>query len=907
MADFGLRKAVWQGVKRAKVARPGLDDVLKEATPAAPKVAPPVIDSPLPALETGPAILDVAAPDVARPTAKVAPPASPPPVAPKVPDVPPADLGEEAGRLSRIKLGDYDLGPSYQTNFDTITTTDDVKAVIADTAARNAGRIEEARRGVITNEQLKALAADLDVQEDVVRQVMERETGGVLNAEVILAARQVLNSSADRVLSLAKRISSGQANDLERVQFRRQIQFHDEYQRQFMGARAETGRALNAFGIPTGLDQNPAQLAKLKQIVENMHGRDTDQLASMLSQIDTLEGVNNFVKKYNRSKIAGTLQELFINSILSGPTTHIVNAASNALFLGMNSIETAVAAQLGRVLPGEAHVQIGEASALVYGQLSGFRDAMRYAAKAFRMGDQLDGSLKYEGHTRRAISSQNYFPDGVPNASLGAAIDFLGAAIRLPTERVMAPTDEFFRTLAYRGELARQAYRSVMEEAAGRSMTSDEVAQRIAEFMSSPPPGAVSAAQNFTDYATFQTPLTGAAADFQRFANRAHLFPIAPFIRTPINVFMAGLVERSPLAVFSSRFREAIRKGGPERDLALARVSVGTLTVGSVALAVQSGAITGGGPQNPDARRLLEQTGWQPYSFVWTDEKGRKRYQSYARAEPLAYVVGATADAAELMAYLDDEELSEPEGMNEAIAAIVAGVANNTMSKTFLQGVADFTEALSDPGRYAKSWADRMALAFLPYSSFRRAISKVDDPLVRQGWEFSDRMRNVSGVPGWSATSPPKRDVFGEPVRYRGGPLLGVLSPFPMTRERRDPLLNDLVGVMEATGDVPLSLPGRRIDGMKLTVEEYDELIRYSRTEPLVNDNTFREALMDLMDSDLYLDATADMRLTLVREVQRRYDRAARVMLEEENPAFAERLALHRSKRALRLYGEATE
>jgi hypothetical protein len=53
-------------------------------------------------------------------------------------------------------------------NFDTIKTTDDVKAVISDIAEQNKGKITEARRGVITNEQLQGLANDLDVKQDVV-------------------------------------------------------------------------------------------------------------------------------------------------------------------------------------------------------------------------------------------------------------------------------------------------------------------------------------------------------------------------------------------------------------------------------------------------------------------------------------------------------------------------------------------------------------------------------------------------------------------------------------------------------------------------------------------------------------------------------------------------------------------
>lgn len=814
----------------------------------------------------------------------------------------------EARRISQLNLGDFDLEAVHQTNFDRITTTDEVKSVIADTAERNKAKIQEARRGTITNEQLAGLASDLNVGEDVIRPVLERETGGTLNAETILAARQVLNASADRIVNLAQKIHGGQATDVEKLQFRRQIQFHDEYQTGFMGARAETGRALNAFGIPVGIENDPRRLKQLKETVNAMHGRDTEQLAAMLSQMDSLEGVGKLVKDYNRSRILGTVQEVFINSILSGPKTHIVNATGNALFLGMQSVETALAARLGRILPGSEHVMAGEASAMLFGQLTGFRDAARYAAKSFREGRSLDDITKFPEGSPRAISSRNYFPNGVPNESLGAAIDFIGAVIRAPTERVMAPTDEFFKTLAYRGELSRQAYRHAMSQAELAPMSSEDTAKLITEFMENPPAEAAQKAEDFTQYATFQAPLgeTGSAWN-QALKKTSAGFLIAPFIRTPVNIFKAGLLERSPLALFSRQFRETIRNGGPERDLALARVSLGTLTVGSVAVATASGFITGGGPQNADARKILEASGWQPYSIrLENPDTGEVHYESYARAEPLSFVIGATADATEIISFLDydDEIKSEAEQTNNAIAAIVAGVANNTMSKTFLSGIANLSEMMSDPKQYAQSYLQSTGAALLPYASFRRQIGQAEDPLIREADSFLDRLRNQSGIPGWSAEAPPRRDVFGDPQPYRGGSLLGVFSPFPDTTTKRDPLMDELVSVMSETRIVPVSMPGRRVDGMKLTAKEYDELVLISRTEPILGGNTFREQLEATMDSAAYQLATPDMRVTLFKAVQERADRIAKVELEKRNADYADRMADFRLRKQRKMFGE---
>lgn len=890
MPDLGLTKAILRGIKGSKAVRP------VEGVKPKPVVEPkPVIEEPQ----------NVVAPqdELIAPPRDV--PAVPePPVDPIKPTLPPDSpvVDEEARRLSRASLGDYDLDEIHQTNFDTITTTDEIKAVIADRAEQNIGKIDIARRGEITNEQLGKLASELGSSEDIVQQVLERQSGQTLSPELILASRQVLNASADRLRNLAVKISTGQGSDIERIQFRRQMQFHDEYQTAFMGARAESGRALNAFGIPTG--DNPQHLAALKQTVDSMYGRDTDDLARMVADIDSIEGVGKFTRDYTRSKLVGAVQELYINSILSGFRTQEVNTIGNAMFPVANIAETAVAAQMGKMLPGKSHVMPGEATALAYGAITGWRDALRLARKSFKIGESLDGHQKFEGHTKRAISAQNF---EITSPNLGAAIDAIGTFIRLPTERGMAPTDEFFKAMAYRSELARMAARNAMERANLEGLGPEDVTKLVREFMDNPPPAAVQSGENYALSMTFQTPLGEIGTGLQKgMQNLPGGFIVAPFIRTPINLFKAGLLERSPLAVFSRQFREAMKKGGPERDMAVARVSMGTLTVASIAVAVGSGSITGGGPQNYAARKTLLASGWQPYSIRWEDDDGNVVYQSYARAEPFAYVIGATADAVEIYGAIgsDTDDLkSEQEQTNSAVAAIVAGVANNTMSKTFLSGVADFTGALDDPKRYMAGYLDNLAVAIVPYSAFRRQAAQLQDPLFREAWTLTEKLKVNSGIPGWSEDAPPRRDVFGQPMMRPSGSLTGTASIFPSSKESTDPVLTEIVRLQVETGTVSIGMPSKRVEGMKLTTNEYDQLVRISRSEPVLGGMTLHDAVENLMTTSVYLTSTPDFQSVLIKDLQHRADKAGRFEMMRENPEFAEKLDSYRYRKRSVLYG----
>lgn len=900
MADLGLTRAIRQsirkGTKGSKVVRPEEAELLRQPKDITQPVEPP------PAEVTTTPLID----DDRIVTA--APPEAPPPVAPKPPsaldELPPAqepgDLNVEAERLAKVKLGDYDLGESYQPNFDMIKTTDDIKAVIADTSSKLAGRIDESRRGVITNQQLRGLAEDLDLDDTAVRRIMDRELGGTANAETILAARQMLNSSADRISTLAKKISTGQASDIDKIMFRRQLQFHGEFQTQFMGARAEAGRALNAFSIPEGA--NAAQLARMKEVVERLGG-DTDKIAQAVANIQSTAGISKFARRYKQSKFWGVVNELFVNSILSGPKTALVNTMGNALFQTMNVAETAVAARLGRFLPGDEHVQIGEAASMIHGTIAGARDGLRLAAKAFKSGRTLDDTVKFDTPVRRAISSENLLPAGLKDTPLAKFVDGIGTFIRLPTERVIAPTDEFFKTIAYRADIERQAMLHAQEQLATGAAKSPADAMAMArEFLENTPTKSAEAAAEYARYAAFQNKLGEVGSAWERaIRSSPALTLLAPFIRTPVNIFKAGVLERSPLSLFSKKFWNDVKAGGRQRDMALARVTMGSLTSAYIAYETMQGSVTGGGPTDDAARQVLQSQGWQPYSIRWTDGNGDVHYTSYARLEPLAFVIGATADTVEIMSYLnsDVETLKDEESQAyNAAAAIVAGIANNTMSKTFTKGLADFSELMSDPQRYIKQWAGQMATAFVPYSAFRRQIGQIQDPYLREAWTLNDKLKTASGIPGFSETAPPRRDIYGEPRQVAAGDLLGPMSPMPSTDEGFDPINDEIVRLMQNTRQVPIAMPGKNVEGMRLTADEYDNLVRISRTEPIFagGKRTFRDELQRVMDSAVYARSTDLFRAELLKDVQNRADDIARVMMERDNLGFADRIAVFRAK-----------
>ena len=804
----------------------------------------------------------------------------------------------EANRVLDLDFGDYNQLDDHQINFDMIDTTDDIKAVIGSVAEDNKGAINKARRGKISHDQLQILADELGTDQEVIATVMKRQAGEAFGPETILAARQVLGSSAKRILTLAEKVRMGEATQREMLQFRRQLDFHREYQGQLMGARAEAGRALNAFGIPTG--DSPREIARLSELVETTGGAgDLQQLARQLEHVDSIEGLNKLTQTSRLEKVQSVLVENFINSILSGVKTHVINTSGNALFQGMHIAETAVAARLGRFMGTEEGVAVGEASAQMYGMMQSWRQALKAAQVSFKTAEPSDQVMKFEGTVNKAISADNLELSG----GLGRAVDLLGTIIRVPTERIMLPVDEMFKVFARNGDIARQAFREG-DRASALSGNPEDAAKVIQEFLRNPPKQALDEAQAAALYKTFQNPLGEAGQAVQKAINKVPGARfVAPFIRTPINIFKAGLLERSPVAVFTRQFHQDLKTGGAARDLALARVSMGSLTAASVSMYAANGQITGGGPSNPQAREALKATGWKEYSIVYNID-GKTTYQSYKRAEPLAYVIGAVADMVEIQNYGDDDLDSDDERINDISSAIVASIAENTMNKTFLQGVSDFTKMMDDPKRHAKSWGQNMLAAQIPFSGARRDLTKIQDPYARTAWELNDIIKKNSGFAGYTEEVPANLDLYGDPKYHPSGSLLGIMSPFPDSKKTEDMVKLEVVNVMNASRQVPISKPSRRIDGVKLTTKEYYDLTQLSRK--IIEDgegNTFHEALSETINSDIYADATPDMRATLLKEVQRNFDKWARFELEDQNDNLKLRLETRRAKKDMLMFG----
>jgi len=703
-------------------------------------------------------------------------------------------------------------------NFKRIDTTDDVKSLIAQTAKIFEKDIHIARRGKVSLEETAKLADDLGMTPQM---LLARRKGQAFNAEEAVAARQILVSSGERLQEMAAKIRSKDATELDKFEFQKQVATHYAIQSQVSGLTAEAGRSLSAFRI-----EAKSTALQLKQIDELMRslpeGMSPNELADMLAGIDTVSGINTFVREARKATGKDMLMEVWINGLLSGPQTHAVNITSNMLTSLYAIPERLFAAGLSK-LTGQSATQAGEALQQTYGLVEGFKDGLKAGLKVLRTGEGGDVVSKLEMPFTRAITAENLkqtligkpFKKTLEQGGITArAVDLVGAFVTLPG-RFLQSADTLFKSMGYRMELRAQSYRQAISE----GLKGERIALRMNEIMRNPDelaPTIHAASIDTARYQTFTNELGETGRKFQSFiASKPALRLIAPFIRTPTNILKYAM-ERTPLAPLSKRIRGDVMAGGTRRDLALARMGLGSIVMGTVASYAASGLVTGGGPTNYKMKALLRNQGWQPYSLKIGDN-----YVSYGRLEPIGMMFGLAADATEILGQLDELE------SDDLATAIVSAITKNVTSKTWLRGVTEVIKAFDDPDRASLRYLQNLAGTLVPTGVAQ--IERLVDPELRNVRTILDGIRQR--IPGYSDSLPPRRNFWGEPIVMPAGFGPDILSPFYISKGKNSPIDKELFRQKN-----PLSMP-RKVQNLQgveveLTPQEYDNL--------LLNVNSFK-------------------------------------------------------------------
>lgn len=690
-----------------------------------------------------------------------------------------------------------DGGPDFAGNINLgkLDSPQDIMRALS--AVNNRVGFDAATRGRVTQAETERLASELGMTPDT---LLSRRKGQALNAEEALAARQILAKSGNELVNLARRVK-GQDHPGDDVlaDFNRALQRHVAIQEQVSGMTAEAGRALSQFRMIA--DSRNVRGDVLSAIVSQGGGRRklADAADLLLEAAETSPGQFNVIAdKATKPGWLDKLVELRINMILSNPPTHVVNMVSNTLTALGQIPEHAIAAGVGSVRQAFGRkagsnaaidrVAGSEIGARAFGLLQGINEGMAQFARTLRTGEPSDFISKVEGHMDRAIGGK------------------LGSVVRVPTA-LLSAEDEIFKAMARRMELAGLAARTAAKE----GLKGEAATARRAELLANPTPEMMDRAFDHGRYLTFQRPLGGIASKVSMLTrDYPALKFIVPFVRTPTNLLKFA-VERSPAATVLKEWRADWKAGGARRDLAASRVMVGTGFGMAMASLAGQGTITGSPPADKNKDRLLRADGWQPYSFKIGD-----KYYSYQRLDPFATTISVAADLA------TKQEGMTARQLDQQAMLLTASIMKTMGDKTWLSGVSDFLEAMSDPERYGPSYLRRLG-ASLVVPGGVAGVARAIDPVSRRADTVGEQV--MAGLPGQSSKLFPRRDVWGAPITNEGGVGPDYLSPMRQSARENDPATNEMLRLNATMGQLSKhhTVGGKRVENTPAEFDRYSE------------------------------------------------------------------------------------
>lgn len=519
--------------------------------------------------------------------------------------------------------------------------------------------------------------------------------------------------------------------------------------------------------------------------------------------------------KNGGSRAVGMVNELFINSILSGFKTHAVNIGSNTYTMLTMPMEKAIGAAI-KGNRDDIMKALRMYQGFAYGSLSSAKGAFG-ALKSGQTKLDADYSIMEDGK----MVKEGYIP-------LWAG----GGVIRAPT-RLLAAEDEFFKQINFRAFVYSEAVtagRALIKRGEINPLTDapytkadlakyvdDEVEKAVNIQMDQAMNGTRSddalapTADEAIQYGRTATFTQGLDGKISKGISKAvtefpFLRQINPFVRTPLNL-LSYTIQRSPLFLLSGRWRRDFMAGGTRQGEAITRASVGGgLAYYFYNLAVED-KITGSGEQlsTDQLKGLQDIAGYDKNSVITEDG-----YANVQRLSPALDLMTIMASIHEL------NKFGNKDAADEMVMGVTMVITEMMRDKSFMQGIDDFFNAIDDPERYGVSYAGNRLGALLPYSGLVKSINQeLADPKNRKIRTFLDGA--YKNTPGLSDELDPHYNILGEEKFIPEFYGVDFASPVGWSELKDNPLADEWMSALEKGLPYNVGMPPLNKDGIDLT------------------------------------------------------------------------------------------
>lgn len=589
-----------------------------------------------------------------------------------------------------------------------------------------------------------------------------------------------------------------------------------------------------------------------------------------------------------------TMTEIITNGLLSSPKTHAINIAGNIFKALLMPAEKMLG---GRFMGDEAMVREGLQT---YAGLRRYLDeSFKMAKLAWKTGENLldaghkvaDGrevsvlgtfdKVKADILDRKAARGDTSGRLSELEELQAHAFSWLGAPSRL-----LGAADEFFKQLNYRANVYAKLSGEAAHKFPGDAMKMGEYVENGMEAaFDKAGRGTREDALRIAQEATWTQPLRNDAyfngGLGQAALNMVNGYPplrlVMPFIRTPTNLIRDFVAHTPGLNMVTKRFRDAVQAGGERKAHALGQTATGALLWTSAVTLAASGTMTGGYPRDPATRQAWIDAGIEPYSFKVGDV-----YIPFGRLDPFSTFFGIAADMAEYTRTWSDS------GKGNLAGGAVLALANNITSKSYLMGLVELMDALTDTTVNAsqmEKFIRRSVTMLIPYSSGLRFSRQLTDDSLREVRGSLDAVLNT--IPLGSRLLPERRSwLTGKAVSHN----------LFWGENNNDLVTNELARLGNG---LRIGAPSKTLSGVELDGEQYSRLCELQGTIT-IGGKTLHEKLGAVMNSHRYdldreraPDMPGDMtspRAAMVEDVIREYRQKAQTQLKRESPELQEAL-----------------
>lgn len=572
------------------------------------------------------------------------------------------------------------------------------------------------------------------------------------------------------------------------------------------------GRLLEARKIRPGDDQG-ALARSFSKMGEDFGKLDSKEFASLVQKHrNDPTALNKLAVDSYKAHWEDYALSAWYNSMLSGPLTHMRNIVGNASNFVWDIGEHTVAAGIGKLRGGTDRVTIPEVDARIQGVIDALRDSKTYSnsAEAYRKGQNL--SLKGDNPH---VSLSDLAPKGI-GKKIGKGLEY--------GTRGLAAEDEFFRNIftssAYHGE----AYRA----AVAKGLKGQDLSDRVAYLIQNPTKKMDDIAEQYGRRLQFVDDPSPIGKVIQALktnkVNATYVDRIGkvltniviPFARVTDST-VRTVLRRSPLGFLDRYNRADFLAGGARRDLAIARVALGSTALGAVAYAADKGIFTGNGPDDFRKRGEAQAGGWMPNAIKLGDT-----YHSLSGLSPAANQINIVAGLVEKYKSGELKEASFADKMLKMSQTFAKLINDNN----FTGDLGTMLSAVSNGGRgdgEFKNYISNLASSVTTPAILRQTNQTFGDQKTRDTTGDGSLSDAISGrvLQDWSPDSlPVKSDIYGNDIKKEGALIRSSSTD-------RGPVVAELQRL--AAGDKTLVTPAPKTvtigDGfkMKLSAPEYEQ------------------------------------------------------------------------------------